>query len=119
MGARRGRGEGCIYRRHDGYWIGQVNLGFVSGTRKRKTVTGKTRKEVSEKMKALLRDQQQGLPIQLEQQTVQQFLTGWLADVVRPHKRPKTSDSYAQVVRLYLIPALGRYKLARLTPEQV
>jgi len=61
---RRGKGEGSIYQRKDGRWVGSVNLGYDAGKRRRKTVYGATRGEVQEKLKTLLRDQQQGLPLQ-------------------------------------------------------
>jgi integrase len=120
MGKRRGNGEGSIYRREsDGIWCTSVDLGYVNGRRKRKVIYGKTRKEVAEKLKVVLRDQQQGLPIVVERQTVAQYLARWLADVVRPSVRPRTYQSYAMHVRLYLTPALGHYQLAKLRPEHV
>jgi len=91
----------------------------VDGKRKRKAIYGRTRKEVAEQMKALLREQQQGLPIAVERQTIEQFLTRWLEEAARPAIRPRTYDSYAQVIRLYLAPALGHYQLAKLAPEHV
>ncbi len=45
---RRGHGEGTIVQRSDGRWMAQIDLGYVDGKRKRKTVYGKTRKEVAE-----------------------------------------------------------------------
>ncbi len=61
MGTRRGHGEGAIYyRESDQRWCTSVDLGWVNGKRKRKVIYGKTRKEVSEKLKVMLRDQQQG-----------------------------------------------------------
>src|SRR3954447_24615866 len=120
MAGRRGHGEGAIYQREsDGKWCCVVELGWVNGKRKRKVIYGKTRKEVAEKLKVVLRDQQQGLPIATERQTVEQFLTRWLADVVKPNKAPKTYRSYEQNARLYLVPAFGRYQLTQLQPQQV
>lgn len=120
MGSRRGHNEGSIYQREsDGKWCAVVNLGYADGRRKRKSIYGKTRKEVAEKLKVALRDQQQGLPVAVERQTVAQFLDRWLADVVRGSVRPRTHDSYAQLARLYLTPALGRHQVAKLEPRQV
>jgi len=45
---RRGRGEGSIYRRNDGRWVGQYEVGA-----KRRYVYGKTRKEVASKLTKL------------------------------------------------------------------
>ncbi len=80
MGTRRGHGEGSIYQRKDnGLWCTAIDLGWVDGKRKRKYIYGKTRKEVSEKLKVVLRDQQRGVPIAAERQTVAHFLNTWLA----------------------------------------
>jgi len=44
MSKRRGRGEGSIYRRKDGLWVGQYTAQTLEGT-KTKYLYGKTRKE--------------------------------------------------------------------------
>lgn len=120
MSSRRGHGEGSIYQREsDDRWCATVDLGYVNGKRRRKAIYGKTRKEVADKLKKALHDQQQGLPVAVERQTVAQFLTRWLADVVRPTTRPKTHAGYAQLVRLYIVPAFGHLQLARLEPQHV
>src|SRR5919205_824515 len=103
MSARRGHGEGSICQRKDGRWTARVDLGYVNGKRKRKQIYGKTRKEVAEALKVLLREQQQGVDIAVERQTVAQFLTRWLSDVVEPSTRPATYRVYAYLVRMHLI----------------
>ena len=52
----RGKNEGCIHqRKEDGLWLGKISLGYdANGKRLRKTVYGKTRREVAEKLKKLL-----------------------------------------------------------------
>src|SRR5215212_3636748 len=120
MAKRRGNGEGGIYQREsDGKWCASVDLGFVNGKRRRKVIYGKTRKEAADKLKALHRDQAAGLNIAPEQQTVAQYLDRWLDTIITPHRRPKTAASYAQIVRLYLKPYLGKHQLAKLTPEHI
>src|SRR5262245_36562024 len=119
MPTRRGHSEGAIYQRADGRWCASVDLGIVNGKRKRKVIYGKTRKEVADKLKALHRDQAAGLNIAPEQQTVKQFLEQWLEHSIKSHRRPKTYHSYAQIVRLYLLPHLGHHQLSKLAPEHV
>src|SRR5262245_12949332 len=82
----RGKNEGSIYQRaSDGLWVGSISLGYgPDGKRKRKPIYGKTRREVAEKMKRALRDQQLGVLVVSARQTTGQFLTRWLEDVVRP-----------------------------------
>jgi integrase len=118
---RRGNNEGSIYQREsDGKWVGSVSVDYgLSGKRRRKTVYGKTRKEVSAKLKILLRDQQRGLPIIIERSTVGEFLDKWLENSVKPTVRPRTYASYSDMVRLHITPALGRYQLTKLEPQQV
>ena len=42
-----------------------------------------------------------------------------MEDHVKPTKRPRTQESYAEIVRLYITPAIGRIPLAKLQPEHV
>src|SRR5947207_2435387 len=71
--SKRGLREGSIYKRADGYWVGAMS----DGGRRRKVVYAKTRTEIAEKMKALLRGQQQGMPLTTERLTVASYLTKW------------------------------------------
>lgn len=120
MGKRRGHGEGGIYQREsDGKWCASVDLGFVNGKRKRKVVYGETRKEVAEKIKALLRDHQQGVNIAPEVLTVEQFLKRWLEEAVKPKNKASTLDSYTRIVTLYLVPHIGKLRLEKLTAVHV
>lgn len=116
---RRGHGEGTIYQREDGQWTAILSLGYVDGKRKRKQFYGRTRREVAEKLTKAQHDVQLGLLLVTERQTVEQFLTRWLEDSVKPTVRPKTYHSYAQMTRLHIIPSLGRVDLTKLTPQQV
>ncbi len=119
MGKRRGANEGSVCQLKDGRWVAVINLGYVGTKRKRKYLYAKTRREVLEKLQAAQREQLLGVNLATERQTVAQFLTNWLEQVVKPSARPKTHHSYAQVVRLYLIPHLGHHQLTKLVPEHV
>lgn len=54
-----------------------------------------------------------------ERQTVAQFLERWLDDVVRVKDAPKTCRDYEMIVRVHLIPALGRHALGGLTAQHI
>ena len=117
---RRGQNEGSIYRRgKDGRWVGAVTLGYHGGKRRRKSVYGRTRREVQEKITKLLTAQQDGLPIPTGRQSVEQFLTRWLTDVVRTSVRPRTHESYSSLVECHIAPVLGKVQLEKLTPQNV
>ncbi|HEV2123235.1 MAG TPA: tyrosine-type recombinase/integrase [Chloroflexota bacterium] len=112
---RRGHGEGTIRHRPDGLW--EARLSLPNG--KRKSVYGKTRKDVQDKLRASQRDLDAGLDVGAPKQTVERFLTDWLADVAEPSLRPGTLKSYESYVRLHIIPAIGHHRLDRLTPQHV
>ena len=116
---RRGRGEGTIHLRSDGRWAGAVTLGYRAGKRRRKTVYGKTRRQVQDKITKVLNTQQDGLPIPTGRQSVEQFLTRWLTDVVRTSVRPRTHESYSSLVECHIAPVLGKVQLEKLTPQDV
>ncbi len=46
-------------------------------------------------------------------------MTIGLEPQIQPTRRPRTHESYAEIVRLYIAPAIGRIPLAKLQPEQV
>ena len=116
---RRGHNEGTIYRRQDGRWVACLNLGFEDGKRKRKYVYGDTRREVAERLKRLHADQARGLPVSPDRLTVSSVLDDWMRDVVGPKATPRSVDTYARHVRLYLKPTLGQIRLAKLARQDV
>jgi len=114
---KRGNGEGSIYHRaSDNKWVGSITL--ESG--KRKVFYGKTQKEVQEKMKVALYEQQKGmLPATTTKVTVAQFLRDWLETTQKYDVRPRTYERYEEVVRLHISPILGRHQLQKLTTHHV
>lgn len=90
-----------------------------NGKRKRKYVTGKTQHEALTKMRAARRDAEQGIESD-GSMTVEKWLAHWLATVVDGRvESDNTRSNYEQMVRLHLVPTLGKVRLDKLTPEQV
>lgn len=116
---RRGHGEGSIYQRPDGRWCAVVDLGYINGKRKRKTVYGETRKAVADQLPALLTAQQQGVVLPSSQLKVAEFLDRWLAEAVKPSNAPRTYESYSQIVAKHISPMIGRHRLDKLTRSHV
>ena len=113
--AKRGRGEGSIYRRRDGRWTAEISL--EGG--KSKFLYGRTRKEVQEKLKTALYEQQQGTLVTGAQQKVGPFLTHWLEDAHKRSIRPRTYERYEEIVRLHLAPGIGHHQLQKLSPQHL
>lgn len=116
----RGRGEDSVYRREDGTWCGQVSLGYdASGKRIRKTVYGKTKKEVLQKIRELQQDAANGVPVKPENITLASFLDAWIIEQ-RDKVRPSTLAKYQYHIRhITSKHGIGHVKLPDLTYQQI
>ncbi|WP_064630503.1 tyrosine-type recombinase/integrase [Mycobacteroides immunogenum] len=116
---RRTRGDGGLYKRADGLWIGAVEISSPDGGRKRRTVSSKDKGTALNKLRALRAEVEAGRIPSSSKTTVAQWLAHWLETIHAPQVRPTTYRYYEQVIRLYLVPALGDKRLDRLTPEDI
>jgi integrase len=110
---KRGWGEGSIYRRKDGRWVGQYEVGG-----KRRYIYGKTRKEVAGKLTRAMADRDAGMTFDAGSLRVGDYLDRWL-DSIRDTLRRRTWIRHEEIVRLHLKPYLGGIKLDRVNPLQV
>jgi integrase len=116
---RRGRGESSISQRTDGLWEAKVSLGYDgTGKRRRKTVYGKTKVEVQEKLRKLHNAVVGGLVEDTDHLTLAMFVGMWL-DTVRQNVCRSTYQRYEQHVRLHLTPHLGGVRLNKLEAVHV
>ena len=118
MAKKRGNGEGSISRRKNGGWIAQYAVHTAEG-RKRKTLYGKTRAEVSEKLIKAMADRDGGMVYETGKLTVGDYLDRWLRDSVKGTVKETTYANYSYITRVHISPALGRVKLKNLTPAHV
>lgn len=118
MTKRRGNGEGTIYQRPDGRWCTQITVYTAQG-RKRKTLYGKTRREVDKLLTRAKADREDGLILDAGNLKLGEYLDRWLADSVRGTVRRSTFVRYEQITRIHVVPALGRVNLKVLTPAHV
>jgi integrase len=115
---RRARGAGSVFKRRDGRWVGEIDLGWEGDRHVRTTVYGRSRREAEDRIRAVLNDRDNGLPRQTKAPQLSQFLSEWL-EAIKPSIRTSTFASYEGVVRLHLMPALGRITLDRLAVDDV
>jgi integrase len=111
---KRGNGEGTISKRSDGRWMARLTL--EDGTRK--TLYGKTREAVAAKLTDALKSRKDGLPLPSDRYTVRQHFTGWL-ESVKATLKPRTHQRYEQLIRLHVLPVLGKAPLNKLTPQDL
>jgi hypothetical protein len=101
-----------IRQRSDGRWEARMSL--PDG--KTRSFYGKTRREASDKLRAARRELDDGLNITANRESLLQYLERWLSASVKPSVRPKTYEGYEGIVRVRVIPYLGRVPLTKITP---
>lgn len=115
--SKRRNGEASIFPYRNGYaayaWVTTPD-----GERKRKWVYGKTHEQVHAKWLKLQTRASQG-PMPTTTPTLADYLTYWLREVVEPNLAPKTTEKYALLTRLYLVPGLGVKRLDRLQVRDI
>ena len=115
---RRSAGEGSVYEYRGGH-RGAITWTGADGKRHRRVVSGRTAEEARDKLDDLRRDLRLGrLAPSGAGLTVGAYLADWIVRD-RSRVRPSTWRSREVHVRCYLIPALGRRPLARLTAADV
>ncbi len=114
---RRGKGEGSIRLRADGRWEATLTLPST-GKRRRRSLFGKTRIEVSKKLRDAQKRQDDNLPLLGDKLLVGAYLSSWL-EGKQGDLRPETWRRYNTLCRLHLGPALGRRVLSKLQPADL
>lgn len=115
MARRRANSEGTLTQRKDGRWEAQLSL--PDG--KRRSFYGKSKQDALKKMQAAQRQVADSKPLPPERLTVGTWLETWLRDTVPLKCRPRTAHRYGEIVRLHLVPRLGRIRLRELTASDV
>jgi integrase len=117
---RRGRGEGGVFQRGDGQWVGNISLGYdENGKRRRRVVYGATKKEAQDALDRLRMDSAQGRLTDANKFTVGRFLDSWLEQKKRAGLAASTLDRYALIVNKQIKPHLGALRLDKLTTFHV
>lgn len=102
------------------YWEARITIGRDPGTGKQiqKSFTGKTQKEVREKMQAAVVEVNEKTYAEPSKMTFGQWLDIWTDEYLGGVK-PRTVDSYKATVRVHLKPALGAIKLSALATHDI
>ncbi len=102
------------------YWEARYTSGTDSGTGKQiqRTVTGKTQKEVSKRMKEALAAIDAGTYSAPTKTTISEWLDVWKNDYLGNVKQ-YTYRSYETQIENHIKPALGRIQLEKLTPHEI
>lgn len=117
----RGKGEGSVYKRSsDGMWCATVELPRrLDGKRRRKVIVRKTKSDVIAEMRKLQGEKERTGDLETASVTVEKWMRHWLEKVVEPNLSPNAARDYRNSAENYIIPALGKKKLDKLTVTDV
>ena len=107
-------------RKRGSKWCFVVDVGKdANGKRIRKWVSGfDTKKEAEKAMTAKLQEIHSGLYVEPAKETMESYMTTWLADKAS-QVRPSTYRGYAWLINRHIIPGLGRIKISDLRPQHL
>ena len=121
MAKCRANGEGSIRKRSDGRWEGRYYDFRESDPKKqRKSVMGKTQKEVKDKLKAAMADMTDGTTLIInENPTISEWLPQWLRDYKISELRDGTYDTYNGLIKRNIVPLIGHIQVKDLTGQHI
>ena len=118
----RGKGEGSVYMDSQGRWTAVIALppDPVTGRRRRKYIRARTRAEVVRRMRQVQVEVARAGDVPTGRAlTVTDWLERWLERDVAPVRKPSTTSDYRSAARVHIVPAIGRRRLDRLTPDDI
>ena len=100
------------------YWEARYTTGYDPGTGKQiqRSITGKTQKEVSQKLKTVTVSIDEGTYTAPNKMTLSQWMKIWTSEYLGSIK-PLTVQTYTQQINKHIVPSLGATKLESLTPH--
>ncbi|MEZ5225839.1 MAG: site-specific integrase [Acidimicrobiales bacterium] len=101
-------------------WEAKLTIGRdEDGRLVRKLYTGRTQKEVADKIDDARKELAAGVDLVTAASTVKEYLDQWLTEVLPGTVSAGTLKNYSEVAKYWIIPQIGDVKLAELTPGHV
>jgi integrase len=114
----KGRGEGSVYQRDDGRWVGAMSyVDPKDGRRRRKYLYAASERDARDRLIAEQAALLQGQPPRIGADTVGSFLLRWLEG--RHDVRASTKKREEEYTRLHVLPTLGTRRLTQLIPRDL
>ncbi|MDO8120638.1 site-specific integrase [Isoptericola sp. b490] len=120
--AKRANGEGSLYKRDDGRWVGAFTYEDpITGTVKRTVVYGKTQAEARAKMRERRARADAGQPVRDSRVTLGDYADRWMGSTLAASARKEsTKATYSTLARVHIIGrSIGDTTLDRLKPSDV
>lgn len=116
MSRKNANNDGSLRKRANGTWEGRYTDGYNdAGKQIQRSVYGKTRKEVADKIRDILVKKQSGTYIAPSQYLLSDWMTQWLQTYAKNAIKPSTYISYEGYIYNHINPSLGSYPIQQIT----
>lgn len=116
---KRSNGEGSYRKIKENLWEARVCVGRgLDGKMERRSVYGKTKREVTAKVAEIISEVSNGIYITPNDMTLEQWLNVWKGSYLCDIK-PSTVAQYDYQIRVHIVPAIGSCKLQKITPPMI
>ena len=116
---RRANGEGLLRKRSNGTWEGRITIGYDENNKQIcKSIYGKTKKEVSDRLKQMQHDLNKGTYVEPTKTTVSSFFEKWIKDYLIK-ARDSTKYQYNGYFENYINDEIGSVEMQKVTPEMI
>lgn len=112
--------EGNVRKRGD-KWYYSFEAAQVGGKRKRiERVGGYSEKEAKKALRKAIDEYENGnVQIKLDKMSVADYFNYWLVNYVERNLKYNTVKNYRNILKKYIIPKLGKYRVRTLSPEML
>lgn len=113
------KGSGSFKQnKRTGLWESRIELPSINGKRRRLVKRGKIKSVVQAWHNDKLKELRENGDLPSSSPTLEKYLDRWLDEKAR-HVAPNTMTNYRSVSRQWIIPTLGKKRLAKLSPVDV
>lgn len=119
--SRRSPGDGTLFKRSDGLWVGGVELPpGPDGRRRMRRKSSRDRNVAAEKLRKLRAELAAGQVAIAPSTTVGRWLDHWATKILPTRAvKPATITSYEGIIRRDLKPRIGHKRLDKLRPDDI
>ena len=109
---KRTNGEGSIFQRKDGRWVGTITIGYdEKGKQKKKSVYGKNQTDVAKKLSEISGKIKNNSYEIIEHKTFGELMSEWLLVFKKSAVSPRTFEGIIRNFRLHIEPIIGKMKI--------
>lgn len=115
----RRKNTGGLYQRKDGMWCAAITLPSPDGQRRRKVIARARKDDALAVLNKTLEDLRKAGDLPTASPTLAAWLDTWYRTIAMKRLKVTTRPAYRGKIDNYIVPAIGRHRLDRLTTDHV